>query len=334
MRILLELRTGYLRSADQGKLFCDGESHARAAAASAAFEARIAASPDSGHALTFPDRKGRLMSADNSFQLSTSAAEKYESQKVPSVFAPLAEATLAAVLLPEGARVIEVASGTGIVSRLISERLPGEGRIVCTDLNPAMIEVARKMMPPSRHKVEWFACDVIDLPFADGEFDIAICQQGLQFFPDKPKALAEIRRVLVPGGRLILTCWRTISPLFQAVSDSLRQRVSEKAAKQALGPFSFRDGDLIASLLTEAGFKIADASSLLLRRRCSPARPAIREEILASPYEKELLDKGPETIDAVVADVDAALEVYREGEGFVVPQEAHLFQAENPATGS
>lgn len=273
------------------------------------------------------------MSADNSFQLSTSAAEKYESQKVPSVFAPLAEATLAAVLLPEGARVIEVASGTGIVSRLISERLSGEGRIVCTDLNPAMIEVARKMMPPSRHKVEWFACDVIDLPFADGEFDIAICQQGLQFFPDKPKALAEIRRVLAPGGRLILTCWRTISPLFQAVSDSLRQRVSEKAAKQALGPYSFRDGDVIASLLTEAGFRIASVSSLLINR-ATPARPAIREEILASPYEKELRDKGAETIDAVVADVDAALEVYREGEGFVVPQEAHLFQAENPATGS
>ena len=274
------------------------------------------------------------MKEENTFHLSTTAAEKYESQKVPSVFGPLANATLEAVSLPESVRVIEVACGTGIISRLISEQLPGNGRIVGTDLNPAMIEVARKTTPPSRHSVEWLACDVIDLPFADGEFDIAICQQGLQFFPDKPKALAEIRRVVAPGGRLILTCWRTISPLFQAVSDSLMQRVSEKAAKQALGPFSFRDGDCIASLLTEAGFRITDTSSLLVHRPLTPARPAIREEIMASPYEKELLDKGAETIDAVVADVDAALELYREGESLVIPQEAHLFQAERPATGS
>ena len=273
------------------------------------------------------------MSADNTFHLSTSAAEKYESQKVPSVFAPLAKATMEAVSLPENAAVIDIACATGIVSRLVSQRLPGKGRIVGADLNPAMIEVARKAMPASRHAVEWFACDVIDMPFADGEFDIAICQQGLQFFPDKQKALIEIRRVLAPGGRLVLTCWRTISPLFQAVSDSLRQRVGEKAAKQALGPYSFRDGDLIAALLTQAGFRIAEASSLLVHRP-TPDRPAIREEILASPYEKELRDKGAGTIDAVVADVDAALEVYRQGESLVIPQEAHLFQAENPATGS
>jgi ubiquinone/menaquinone biosynthesis C-methylase UbiE len=274
------------------------------------------------------------MSEGNLFHLSTTAAETYENQKVRSVFGPLAKATMEAIDLPKGARVIDVACGTGIIPRLVADYLPGEGRIVGSDLNPAMIEVARKTMPTTRHRVDWLACDVTHLPFDDGAFDRAICQQGLQFFPDKSSALAEIRRVLVPGGKLILTCWRTISPLFQAVSDSLRRRVSETSAKQALAPFSFRDGELIGSLLKDAGFSSLDVSSLVVDRRLSPAHAAIRREILASPYEKELLDRGPETLDAVVADVDAALERYRDGESLIVPQETHLFQAETPASKS
>ena len=191
------------------------------------------------------------MSEGNLFHLSTAAAETYENQKVRSVFGPLAKATMEAIALPRGARVIDVACGTGIISRLVVDYLPGEGRIVGSDLNPAMIEVARKTMPTTRHRVDWLACDVTHLPFDEGVFDRAFCQQGLQFFPDKPSALAEIRRVLAPGGKLILTSWRTISPLFQAVSDSLQRRVSETSAKQALAPFSFRDCELIPACIDQ-----------------------------------------------------------------------------------
>jgi ubiquinone/menaquinone biosynthesis C-methylase UbiE len=267
------------------------------------------------------------MSADNTFQLSTKAAEGYETQKVPSLFGPLARATVETVSLPESAHIIDIACGTGIITKVVAERLTGEGRIVGTDLNPAMIEVAARTMPETKHKVEWFACDVTELPFEDGEFDLAFCQQGLQFFPDKPKALAEIRRVLRPNGTLYLTCWRTVSPFFQKVSDSLQQRVNEKTAKQALGPYAFRDGDLIASLLKEAGFGIADVSSLIIDRHLAPAHDAIRKEILAQPFEKALLDSGTATIDAIVADVETALESYRDGETITVPQEVSLFQA-------
>ena len=233
----------------------------------------------------------------NTFHLSTAAAEKYESQKVPSVFAPLATATLDAVALPKSVRALDVACGTGIISKLLAERLSQGSRIVGTDLNPGMIEVARNTMPDTDHAVEWFSCDVTKMPFDDGEFDIAFCQQGLQFFPEKLAALVEIRRVLAPGGKLALTCWCTVSPLFQAVSDSLGKRVSEEAAKKAIAPFAFRDGSLIASLLTDSGFRIVNHAKLLVRRPLTPARAAIRQELLASPYEAELLEKGDEIID-------------------------------------
>jgi ubiquinone/menaquinone biosynthesis C-methylase UbiE len=268
------------------------------------------------------------MNADNTFQLSTKAAQGYEAQKVPALFGPLARATLDAISLPDDAHVIDIACGTGIITKVVAERLGGKGRIVGTDLNAAMLEVAQMTMPESSHQIEWFACDVTELPFEDGEFDIAFCQQGLQFFPDKPKALAEVRRVLKPEGRLYLACWRTVSPFFQKVADSLKQRINDETAKQALGPYAFRDSDQITSLLRDAGFNVADVSPLVIERRLAPAREAIRKEILAQPFEKTLLDSGVETVDAIVSDVEAELEEYRDGETITVPQEVNLFRAE------
>jgi SAM-dependent methyltransferase len=273
--------------------------------------------------------KGNVIATTNTFHLSMTAAEKYQAQKVPAVFGPLARATFAAITLPENAGVLDLACGTGIVTKIVAERLPGIGRIVGTDLNPAMIEVARQTMHDTRHAVEWAVADVSNLPFGDGEFDVAFCQQGLQFFPDEPAALRKIRRVPTPNGQLVLTVWSAISPLFQAVSGSLRIRVSEAAADQAVHPFAFRDGDVIAALLAGAGFSIANASTLLVQRPLTPARAAIRAEILATPYEMALRKKGNDTIDAIVDDVDIALERYRDGNNLIVPQEAHLFQAVN-----
>lgn len=91
------------------------------------------------------------MSVENTFHLSTAAAEKYESQKVPSVFEPLAKEMLDSISVPENAKVVDLAFGAGIIPKLLTTRLPGKGRIVGIDLNSAMIEIARSTMPPSVH---------------------------------------------------------------------------------------------------------------------------------------------------------------------------------------
>lgn len=266
----------------------------------------------------------------DAFHLSTQAAEIYETQKIPAVFGPLAEATIEAVDLPENGYVLDVACGTGIVARTVAKHLKGSGRIVGTDLNPAMVEVAQRLMPECPHQIDWYTCDVAELPFDDGEFDIVFCQQGLQFFPDKAGAVAEIYRVLKCGGRFIPACWRKVSPLFQAVSTSLKDRVSDKSAFQALVPFSFRDDEVIVSLLTAADFKMVATKSVLLYRPLQPPRDGIRKEILAAPYEQELLDRGEETIEAVISDVERALAPFQSGDGLRVPQESSLFIAEKP----
>ena len=264
----------------------------------------------------------------DAFHLSTQAAEVYETQKIPTVFGPLAEAVIEAIDLPENGHVLDVACGTGIVARTVAQHLKGKGRIVGADLNPAMIQVAQRLMPECGHQVSWHACDVVDLPFEGEEFDLVFCQQGLQFFPDKAGAVAEIYQVTKPGGKFAPTCWCKVSPLFQAVSDSLKNRVSEKSAFQALVPFSFRDAAVISSLLTGAGFKMMQTTRLVLHRSLQPPREGIRREILASPYEQELLDKGEDTIEAVISDVELALAPYRQDEEMLVPQESNLFIAQ------
>jgi SAM-dependent methyltransferase len=265
------------------------------------------------------------MNTADTYHLSTKAAEQ---QKVPSLFGPIARATLDVVSLPEGAQIIDVACGTGIISKVAAEHLTGQGRIVGTDLNPAMIEVARRTMPATRHRIEWFTCDATELPFENGQFDIAFCQQGLQFFPDKPKALSEIRRVLVTNGQLFLTCWKSVSPLFQAASDSLRYRIGNEIAEQALRPYAFRDGGVISSLLKDAGFEVDEVSTLVVDRHLTPARRAVRAELLAQPYEQALRASGDATIDAIVEDVVMSLKNYSDGQTITVPSEAHLFLGE------
>jgi ubiquinone/menaquinone biosynthesis C-methylase UbiE len=189
------------------------------------------------------DFRNDLMTAKNTFHLTQAAAEKYENHSVPALFEPLARATLEKLRLPDSAHILDVACGTGALTREITKDLPGRGQITGSDLNQTMIEVAEAKQPQTPHQMNWIAADVSNQPFDDASFDIAFVQQGLQFFPDKPAALAEIHWVLKPGGQLILTCWRKISSFNNAISEALIEFVSEAAATKARAPFSFRDGD-------------------------------------------------------------------------------------------
>lgn len=257
------------------------------------------------------------------FRLTQAAAEKYDKHSVPAMFGPLARATLERVSVPESAQIIDVASGTGALTREIASRLKGDGRIVGADLNETMIELAKQRHPSSAHAATYVSSDVCELPFENEVFNLAFCQQGLQFFPDKSAALAEIRRVLKPGGELKLTCWSAVSPFNGALSEALADHVGEAASIKAKAPFSFRDGDLIAGLLETAGFSIQAHQIIVLERRFEN----LSEQIMALPVEKDLSAAGEGITQTVVNDVAAKLAKYADNNVFVVPQEAHLFEA-------
>ena len=138
-----------------------------------------------------------------------SIPENYDRHLGPVLFEPYARDLARRLEVKDGARVLEVACGTGIVTRHLVDRLPPRARLVATDLNEPMLEHARRKIPETK-PVEWRQADACALPFPDASFEAVVCQFGLMFVPDKPKAVREARRVLAPGGRLLLSVWDSL----------------------------------------------------------------------------------------------------------------------------
>jgi ubiquinone/menaquinone biosynthesis C-methylase UbiE len=179
-----------------------------------------------------------------------SFAEIYERELVGPIFRPWVDLLLDGVGLKAGDHVLDVACGTGVVGRAAYDRLGGAGRVVGVDLSPLMLAQARVVAP----HLEWREGSALALPLLDGEqFDVLTCQQGLQFFQDRAKAAAEMRRALAPGGRLALATWRPIaeSPLIAELQAVAERRVGEIQDTR----HGFGAAAAIAELLSAAGFR-------------------------------------------------------------------------------
>lgn len=137
-----------------------------------------------------------------------SVPKLYETYLVPLIFAPYAAELAGRLAAHAPARVLEIAAGTGVVTRALANILPTSTSIVATDLNEGMLEQARSL--GTAHPVEWRQADAMDLPFPEASFDAVICQFGVMFFPDKAKAFAEAHRVLQPGGLFVFNTWDRI----------------------------------------------------------------------------------------------------------------------------
>jgi ubiquinone/menaquinone biosynthesis C-methylase UbiE len=261
------------------------------------------------------------------FQLGGDAASAYEAQKVPTVFLPLTTLMLDHFEVRPGERVIDVACGTGIVARLVAPKVGASGRVVGVDWSEPMLGIARAAAAGRSDILEWRQADVTALPFERGAFDVAFCQQGLQFFPDKPAALAEIRRVLDDGGRLALSVWSEPSPLFVALAGVLAKYIGDEVAERWLAPYSFRDGEVIGALVTAAGFSHVELQALTIDRRIGPAEVSIPSEIAGNPAGAHFAKCDPDTRRRIVAEAAAILAPYRTDAGFTMPQESHLFLA-------
>ncbi len=260
------------------------------------------------------------------WQLSGSGPENYERYQVPSIFAPLAQVFLDHVPVREGARVLDVACGTGIVARSAASLLGAGGAVVGVDLNPGMLKVAAAKAPKGGPSFDWREGDVAALPCPDDAFDIVLCQQGLQFFPDKPAALREMRRVLAPGGTLALCVWRTVehSPCNQATAAALARHVTVEEAIRIQAPFALGEPDVLRSLMADAGFTGIEITEAVLTRRMLPPEESIPGHIASTPVAPAVAALDAETRAALVADIAEALAPYRDADGLAIPQGTHI----------
>lgn len=185
--------------------------------------------------------------------------EAYERKSVARVFGPLAIEFLKHFPVQEGERVLDVACGTGIVARNVAIQVGPKGHVKGIDLNPGMLKVAKSLEPSEGAKIEWHEGDATKLPFEEDEFDVVLCQQGLQFFSDKLSAIGEMFRVLAEGGRVGICIGRSIehAPYNLAKAEALGRHVGPEAEEKERNrtPFSLGRSEALFELILGAGFK-------------------------------------------------------------------------------
>jgi len=190
-------------------------------------------------------------------QFSGSAPENYEKYFVPSIAAPVAEDLIAAASIKPGERVLDVACGTGVVTRLAAKKVGGAGSIAGLDMNPGMLSVARAVTP-SDVAIDWYETSAEAIPLSDGSFDVVLCQMGLQFIADRIQALKEIRRILRSGGRVVLNLPGPTPKLFASFRDALARHIDAKCAGFVTIVFSLHDAEQLRELMAGAGFHDVD----------------------------------------------------------------------------
>ncbi len=213
----------------------------------------------------------------------------YERYLVPMIFAPYAADLARRVAERRPRRVLEIAAGTGVVTRALAEALPDAG-IVATDLNPAMLEQARAI--GTARPVEWRQADAMGLPFDDHAFDAVACQFGAMFFPDKARAFAEVRRVLEPGGRFLFNVWDRVeaNDFADAIGHALERVFPDDPPRfMARTPHGYHDVGAIARDLAAAGFaSTPHVETLAFHSRAQSARIVAVAYCQGTPWRNEI----------------------------------------------
>ena len=191
----------------------------------------------------------------------------YESHLVPLVFEPYAADLVARLALRSPSQVLEIAAGTGVVTRKLASGLPPNVFIVATDLNQAMLDLA--LVVVTARPVEWRQADAMQLPFPDGSFDAVVCQFGVMFFPDKTNAFAEARRVLRSDGVFMFNVWDRIeeNEFADTVTTALESLFPENPPRfMARVPHGYHDRPTIERDLAASGFTASPSISTVTHR--------------------------------------------------------------------
>jgi ubiquinone/menaquinone biosynthesis C-methylase UbiE len=258
------------------------------------------------------------------FQIQGDQAERYERWAVPFVLGPWVPGLLDLAELRAGERVVDIACGTGVVARLAARRVTPGGTVTGLDLNESMIATARRLPLPPGLTIDWHQGSALALPFVDGGFDVVLCQQGLQFFPDRQKALGEMRRVLTPTGRVALSVWTGPSPYFVAQREGLARYVSTQAATSSAAAFSLGDAAELRALLEKAGFRDIAIHHVRMTLRLPPPEEFLLRHLSAVPAGEIVAAAGDEARAALVSHMKEATRAYVDGYGLAIPQEVNV----------
>lgn len=262
-----------------------------------------------------------MTEAGTPFKHSTPAL--YDRYMGPLLFEPYANVVAGRVALLQPHRILEIAAGTGIVTRALHRALP-QAHIVATDVNPAMLEFAAQRLDADR--VSFQPADAHELPFADASFDIVVCQFGVMFFHDKVRAAKAVRRVLEPGGHYVLVTFDALerNPVPHSAGKAVAALfLDDPPAYMERGPFSYADPAVIQNDLRAAGFTTIEIDTVVLTSRVN-ARDAAQALVLGSPFRAEIEKRDSAGVDRALDAVTTALAPW---DGSDAPMSAHVVTA-------
>lgn len=238
-----------------------------------------------------------------------SIPQLYEQYMVPLIFEPYAADLARRVALRQPERVLEIAAGTGVVTRQLANLLAPTALIVASDLNPPMLAHAAAV--GTSRPVDWRQADAMQLPFPDASFDVVACQFGVMFFADKPKAFSEARRVLRPGGAFIFNVWDGIehNEFADTVTQALAARFPDNPPRfMARTPHGYHDPAAIAQDLALGGFdRSFELITVAERSRASSPRMVAVAYCQGTPLRGEIEANGPSSLSEATDMATAAL---------------------------
>lgn len=210
------------------------------------------------------------------------AAENYQRFFVPAVALPVAGELLRTARLQSGERVLDVACGTGVVTRAAAERVGPTGSVTGVDVAPDMILVARTV-PAAGAPIEWCEADAASLPLLDAAYDVVLCQMGLMFMEDRAAVLAETLRALAPGGRIVVNTPGRIQPFFVAMEKAIAENLKPELGAFVSAVFSLSDPGVVAGLLQDAGFEDVGSTEYQVPMTLPPPAEFLWEYINLTP---------------------------------------------------
>jgi ubiquinone/menaquinone biosynthesis C-methylase UbiE len=248
------------------------------------------------------------MSGQSVSSFTGSIPDHYDRGLGPVIFVDFAADMARRVAATGATRVLEIAAGTGIMTRRLRDLLPTDARLTATDLNPPMLDVARTKFQPGE-QVDFQPADALALPFPDAAFDAVVCQFGVMFFPDKERSYREVHRVLAPRGHYLFSVW-----------DAHRRNPFGRLAHAIIGgffatdppqfyqvPFGYHLIDPIKESLTDAGFADIKVAVLSVEKEIPDAASFARGIIHGNPVIEQIRARGGVEPDRIVEAIAVAL---------------------------
>ena len=245
---------------------------------------------------------------DEHARFSGSIPAAYDRYLGPLLFQPYAEDLAARLEMKANDSVLEMACGTGILTRVLRSRLPSTVKLTATDLNEPMFRNAAGKFGKDE-ALQWLQADACSLPFGDRIFDAVVCQFGIMFVPDKALAAREARRVLKPGGLFLFNTWDALehNELTRIAHETIASYFEKDPPAFYQVPFGYHDWDEIKRTLEGAGFRDVQIEAVDTAGRASRAEDAATGLVQGTPVATEIAERNPSLLPIITKSVADAI---------------------------